>query len=146
MNFTSDFSAETISRTPPTQIVQCSMRMPCISHISSFCVRNGYWALSQSKPFGVRIFWMSRNSKKSSKWSCHLRISVPMKARTACEPLLSILPKRRRSISSSTDVRKNVEYKSFWRNAIEVGVLFHAPFWVITRPSGRTFCVGVMST
>ena len=52
----SESSAETISRTPPTHIVQCNMRMPCISNISSFCDRRGYWALSQSKPFGVRIF------------------------------------------------------------------------------------------
>ena len=88
MNFTSESSAETISRTPPTQIVQCSMRMPCISNISSFCVRAGYWALSQSKPFGVRIFWISRNSKKVWKCWCHSRMSVPMNARTAFEPLI----------------------------------------------------------
>ena len=56
MNLSSEFSAETISRPPSTQIVQCSMRMPCTSNINSFCESAGYWALSKSKPFGVRIF------------------------------------------------------------------------------------------
>jgi hypothetical protein len=44
-----------------------------------------------------------------------------------------------------TDVPKNVEYKSLWRNAIEVGVSSQAEFWTITRPSGRIFLSGVVS-
>src|SRR5579871_5707382 len=55
MNFTSAFSAETISRTLSVQIVQCIMRMPCISYINSFWVSVGYCAFNQSNPLGVRI-------------------------------------------------------------------------------------------
>lgn len=55
MNLTSELSAEAISRTPPTQTVQCIMRMPCISYIKSFWERLGYRAFSQPSPFGVRI-------------------------------------------------------------------------------------------
>ena len=46
MNFMSASTAETISRTPPTQIVQCNIRMPWISNISSF------W-----KERGIRLAW-----------------------------------------------------------------------------------------
>ena len=51
-----------------------------------------------------------------------------------------------RSISSLTDVPKKVEYKSVWKNALEVGVLDHAEFWTITRPSDSTFLSGARST
>ena len=56
MNFTSESSAETISRTPPTQIVQCIMRMPCISNISSFCVELGVLGLEPVQPLRCADF------------------------------------------------------------------------------------------
>ena len=47
MNLISESSADTISRTPSAQIVQCIERMPCISNMSAMIwdtlMRLNYW-------------------------------------------------------------------------------------------------------
>lgn len=114
-NFTSDRSAETISRTHSNHIAQCMRRRCCISSIRSRCVKLRYRPLIQARPFGVLSFCASKYSKKRWKCSCIAgRLSVA-NARTAVEPPVSIVPNRNLSTSSFNEFPNRVVYRSVSR-------------------------------